>query len=44
MSPMQHAAFDSYPKSIVGTRAYIAPEIILSRFNRNQYKGEVRQT
>ena len=38
---LQHAAFDSHPKSIVGTRAYIAPEIILSRFNRNQYNGEV---
>ena len=39
---VQHAAFDSHPKSIVGTRAYIAPEIILSRFNKSQYNGEVR--
>ncbi len=41
---MQHAAFDSHPKSIVGTRAYIAPEIILSRFNKSQYNGEVSQS
>jgi serine/threonine-protein kinase SRK2 len=39
MSPgeVQSALFDSQPKSMVGTPAYIAPEVL----SRQQYDGEI---
>ena len=37
LSHMQSAVFDSQPKSMVGTPAYIAPEVL----SRQQYNGQI---
>ena len=42
---LQHKRFDSGPKSVVGTGAYIAPEVIISRTATaasDTYDGQVR--
>lgn len=44
---LQHQRFDSGPKSIVGTGAYIAPEVIISRTATAAsptYDGQVPQS
>jgi hypothetical protein len=34
---MQHAVNDSQPKSVKGTIAYLAPEVVLCNFNKAKY-------
>jgi len=37
----QHAEYDSVPKSVKGTIAYLAPEVVLAQFNKSNYDGRL---